>query len=91
MAYIHSATAVAVNGMYDGHALHAIHWRKAFRALGLNEGLYGNRFAALAERAIAALPNAREQVRKWGVRKGVLDGIMARVTQRDGRLIELRS
>ncbi len=91
LAYGHlsPAMAVAINGMYDGDALRAVHWRKSFRQLGLNEALYGNRCAALAARVTEVLPGAREQLRLWGVGNGVLDGIASRVAERAGRLIQL--
>lgn len=83
--------AVAINGMHDGNALRAVHWKKEFSRLGLNEGLYGNRFAALAERVTGAIPSAREQLRRWGSGNGVLDGIISRVAERARLLHELRS
>lgn len=93
LAYDHlsPAMAVAINGMYDGDALRAVHWKKSFRQLGLNEALYGNRLAAVAERVTEALPRARERLRSWSAGNGVLDRIMARVAERAGRLGELRS
>lgn len=92
LAYPHLSTAmaVAINNMYDGNALRPIHWQKTFQQLELNEALYGARFAALAERVTVAVPGAREQLRVWGVRNGVLDGVIARVVDRAELLQALR-
>jgi serine/threonine-protein kinase HipA len=83
--------AVAINGMYDGNALRAVHWKKEFSRLGLNEDLYGTRFAALATRVTKAIPTAREQLQRWGAGNGVLDRIVARITERARLLNDLRS
>lgn len=83
--------AVAINGMYDGNALRAVHWKKEFSRLGLNESLYGNRFAALAERVTRAIPSARERLQRWGAGNGVLDGIVSRIAERARLLHDLRS
>ena len=83
--------AVSINGMYDGNALRVVHWKKEFSRLGLNEGLYGNRFAALAERVTRAIPSAREQLQRWGAGNGVLDGIVSRIAERAALLRDLGS
>lgn len=83
--------AVAINGMYDGNALRAVHWQKEFSRLGLNEDLYGTRFAALADRVTKAIPSAREQLQRRRVGNGVLDGIVSRITERARLLHDLRS
>lgn len=83
--------SVAINGMYDGNALRAVHWKKAFRQLGLNEELYGNRSAALAERVAQSIPAARDQLQQWGVGNGVLDVVASRIAERARVLQELKS
>lgn len=50
--------------------------------LGLHEELYENRFAALAEGVMQAIPAARDQLRQWGVGNGMLDTIASRITER---------
>lgn len=92
LAYPHLSTAmaVAINKMYDSTALQPVHWKKTFQQLELNQAMYGERFAALAERVTAAVPGAREQLRLWGVRNGVLDDVIARVVERAGLLQALR-
>lgn len=85
------AMAVAINGMYDGNALRAVHWKKEFSRLGLNEDLYGARFVALADRVTKAVPSAREQLQRWAAGNGVLDGIVSRITERARFLRDLRS
>jgi len=82
--------ALSINRMFDGNALRPIHWKKAFSQLGLSERLYAERFAALAERVLAAVPDARAELDSWVLRNGVLDGVVAVVSARAEVLKGLR-
>jgi len=82
--------AVAINGMYDSRALKPIHWKKAFEQLGVSERLYGQRFAALAERVEHAIPQARADLQEWHLGNGTLDQLVALISRRAQALKELR-
>lgn len=74
--------ATAINGIYDSRAIRPIHWQKELVRLELDQGMYGTRLAALADRVADNLSQAIDWVGRNGLADQRVDEIAELVGQR---------